>query len=206
MNLLRSYKRMKWYTKLGVWGSLASLAALPFALSTCGGPKSTFLQSSGAQSPVISTKGEVSITYGSPSSADLTNTMRDTSRSIMSQTVEETLRQMDTNRIRLEALTEEYETARLRSEENMRELEATRIRLASALHNIAQLKSNLESNIDLTSLSASDQARIQSFQASVMKANHLSVDRMYVGTQIVGKRYVPDLNQGPSSTTNSTNP
>jgi hypothetical protein len=52
---------MKWFTKLGVWASLASIISLAIIPFTCSTSNSVVQKTVGSQSPAVSSKGDVTI-------------------------------------------------------------------------------------------------------------------------------------------------
>lgn len=204
MNLVRSYKRMKWYTRLGIWGSLASLVPLLLFLITCRPPDPTSQETTGPQSPIVNAKGSVSITYQTTDVTNVINALRQGSTNTVRQAVEETLRQMDTNRVRVEILTKQLEEQRDLGETYRQKLEQTTKQLTEALVTVDTLRSNLATIAQFSQLSPTDQERVNKTVASAQKAKSVAhIGSLRVGTLIIGTPPAPKITTNKSGSDSS---
>lgn len=71
MSVIRSYRQMKWYTKLGLWGSVASILSLVVVPMTCKETPRETQTTTGPQSPIIKAGGAVHITFNTLDTSNL---------------------------------------------------------------------------------------------------------------------------------------
>jgi hypothetical protein len=179
VKLFASYRKMKWYTKLSVWGSVASVIALCIVPFTCSRPNTTASKSivqntEGNQSPIVTANGNVKIQYSNMGSNE--------SAQLVRNTVSEVLNQMDTNRVLVDQLAMELQEEQKRGKVAELELGTTKSELSNALATIANLQSKLTNTTSLAALSPTERERVNQTSNSVQRA--------------VGTMYVKDLRVG----------